>query len=380
MNDETSGGSGRRGAPELSHEPPSGALCPSCTAALRPGDHRCASCGAPVGDVAPAAGTAPGTRGELRVVCTTPGCGGIEFADGRCVRCGQREPGRHDRFCADLTVAAALSDKGLHHTRNDDAFQIAREGAPDGSTVLIGVVCDGVSTAAAGDEAARTAAQVVADGLAVAARAGTDLAVATRQAVGVAFDAVAEIAARLADGSLTDEVAGSSPATTLVSVAITADRVVVGWLGDSRVYWLDAAEPRTGSRVLTADDSWAHEMVAAGLLDEEAAQANPRAHAITRWIGTDADQGDPHVTVFEPTGPGIVLLCSDGLWNYRPDPADLAGDAVAAAMTDPAAAAVRYVRSALDQGGQDNVTAAVLPFTPAAVAAVSPASPVPTEG
>lgn len=312
MNDETSG---RRGAPELAHEPPSGALCPSCTAALRPGEGRCRSCGASVdGELlavapatlaAPAAGgtaaapvpagpvppgpvpAASGARGEQRAVCMTQGCGGIEFVDGRCLRCARPEPGRYDRFCADLTVAAALSDKGLHHARNDDAFQIATERAPDGSSVLIGVVCDGVSTAAASDEAARSAARVVADGLVTAARAGTDLSAATGDAVGTAFDAVAEIAGRLADGILTDEVAGSSPATTLVSVAVTADRVIVGWLGDSRVYWLDAANPAEGSRLLTADDSWAHEMVAAGLLDEEAAQASPRAHAITRWIGNE---------------------------------------------------------------------------------------------
>ncbi len=117
--------------------------------------------------------------------------------------------------------------------------------------------------------------------------------------------------------------------------------VTVGWVGDSRAYWLsadgdaepgpapdetgpDAAEISTGdmaelgpSRRLTEDDSWAAFMVAEGSLTEAEAEAHPNAHVITAWLGVDADEVRPHVATFRPA-PGTLLVCSDGLWNYFP--------------------------------------------------------------
>ena len=60
--------------------------------------------------------------------------------------------------------------------------------------------------------------------------------------------------------------------------------VTVGWLGDSRAYWVD----EDGCRQLTVDHSWAEDQVSAGRLDRESAEADSRAHAITRWAGADA--------------------------------------------------------------------------------------------
>ncbi len=67
------------------------------------------------------------------------------------------------------------------------------------------------------------------------------------------------------------------------------DEVTVGSLGDSRAYWIGA----DGARRLTVDDSWAREQVDAGVLDERDAEADPRAHAITRWLGADAPDEPP---------------------------------------------------------------------------------------
>src|SRR5271170_5681721 len=70
----------------------------------------------------------------------------------------------------------------------------------------------------------------------------------------------------------------------------------------------------------------------------------------------------PHVVRFEPPGPGVVLVCSDGLWNYRPDAAGLAELALPAALTDPLGAAAELVKFALDAGGMDNITVVLAPF------------------
>jgi serine/threonine protein phosphatase PrpC len=93
--------------------------------------------------------------------------------------------------------------------------------------------------------------------------------------------------------------------------------------------------------------------------------ASPQAHVITRWLGADLPEPEAHVARFEPPGPGVVLLCSDGLWNYRPAAPDLAALALPAALTDPPAAAAALVQFALDAGGADNITTVVMPFPPA---------------
>jgi PPM family protein phosphatase len=151
---------------------------------------------------------------------------------------------------------------------------------------------------------------------------------------------------------------GQAPSATYVSAVMAADAVTLCWLGDSRAYWLASS----GARRLTADDSLAQELIATGLLGEEEAMASPQAHVITRWLGADLAEPRPHVTRFEPPGVGALLICSDGLWNYLPEAADLAGLALPAALTDPLGAASALVKFALDAGGADNITAVLAPF------------------
>jgi serine/threonine protein phosphatase PrpC len=153
---------------------------------------------------------------------------------------------------------------------------------------------------------------------------------------------------------------------------LTNEAVTLCWLGDSRAYWLGAG-PDAASQRLTRDDSVAGEMVAAGLLSEADALAWPQAHVVTGWVGADLSGAAPHVTRFEPPGPGALLLCSDGLWNYQPEAVKLAGQALPEALSDPLAAASALVGFALESGGMDNVTVVLAPFPlrPARTAAVA---------
>jgi serine/threonine protein phosphatase PrpC len=90
--------------------------------------------------------------------------------------------------------------------------------------------------------------------------------------------------------------------------------------------------------------------------------ASPQAHVITGWLGADMAEVEPHLARFELIGPGVVLVCSDGLWNYRPEAAGLAGLALPAALSDPLGAAASLVKFALDAGGVDNITVVLIPF------------------
>ena len=94
--------------------------------------------------------------------------------------------------------------------------------------------------------------------------------------------------------------------------------------------------------------------------------ASPQAHVITRWLGADLPDPEPHVARFKPPGSGVVLVCSDGLWNYRQDAADLAALVMPAAQTEPLTAAAGLVKFAVDQGGLDNITVVLIPVPLAA--------------
>ena len=105
-------------------------------------------------------------------------------------------------------------------------------------------------------------------------------------------------------------------------------------------------------------------MVSAGLLPQDEVLTSPHAHVVTRWVGADPGEASPHVVTFDPPGPGVLMLCSDGLWNYQPDAGKLAELAMPGALTEPLAAAQALVTFAIEAGGRDNITVALAPFPP----------------
>lgn len=286
-----------------------------------------------------------------------PRCGEpVSPQDRYCEHCGVRVADQpRDRVEVDVGIAAGVSDRGRRHHRNEDALEL-RDLGVSGRDGIVAIVCDGVSTAARPDEASETAAEVAVEALVAALRADEDPAAATLEAIHAAGKAVAE----LADGDGTD---GSAPACTLVSAVVTGDAITVGWVGDSRAYWIPRirTESERPSR-LTEDDSWLAQVLAAGLLTPTQAAADRRAHAITAWLGKDATEMHPHVVRIEPKDQGVVVICTDGLWNYLDDVEELTAALPTNALEAPLDAARRLVEIALQAGGRDNITVAVLPF------------------
>ena len=297
------------------------------------------------------ASTAPDSSGARDCpVCSADDASALAAAgpDGHCPACGRKVPVGRDHAELDLGLLAGVTDRGLRHSRNEDAMALATAEGPDGP-VALAIVSDGVSSAPRPDEASLTAVRTAMRVLLSGARAGEDPAVAATAAARAGAQALNEMADP--DGS---------PATTYVSATADREVVTVCWLGDSRAYWL--TEDRADCARLTRDDSLAEEVVAAGLASVEEAMASPQAHVITRWLGADHPDPQPHVARFAPPGAGVVLLCSDGLWNYRPEAADLAGLALPGALTDPLTTAAGLVKFAMDMGGVDNITVVLIPF------------------
>jgi len=264
-------------------------------------------------------------------------------------------PPTPDHAEVDLGAAAGVTDRGLRHHRNEDAMALASEQTQAG-LVVVAVVCDGVSSSRRGDEASHAAAQAALPVLLDAVRTGGDLTEASRAAVVAGRESVAGLG----------EPENERSATTFLAAVAARGDVTLCWLGDSRAYWL--AQPESQSVQLTHDDSVAGGMVEAGLATEQAAMALPHAHVLTRWLGAEAADrsGDPgrapHVERYSPPGAGVLLVCSDGLWNYLPEAAELARLALPRALTDPLGAANDMVRFAVEAGGADNITAVLIPY------------------
>lgn len=260
----------------------------------------------------------------------------------------------------DLALLAGVSDRGLRHHRNEDAMALATEQSA-GGPVALAVVCDGVSSSSRPDEAAQAAATAAMTVLHSAVQAGAVQAGAELSAAfGEAFDSAQQALLAMA---AQEPVQGTAPSATFVSAVMTRADVTVCWLGDSRAYWLDATDGAS-SRQLTSDDSLGGELVSRGLLTEAEALALPSSHVVTGWIGADLSDAMPHMLTFAPPGPGVVLLCSDGLWNYEPEAVALAARAMPGAMSRPLDAAAALVSYANESGGNDNITAVVAPFPP----------------
>jgi serine/threonine protein phosphatase PrpC len=276
--------------------------------------------------------------------------------DGYCATCGNRLAAP-DRDEARLGNVSLVTDRGRHHSRNEDAaaagILAGGEGAPRAIAVA---VCDGVSTSVASHVAA-----------VAASKSGVDAMLAALAANGTSEAAVLaglSHAAKAAAGAGADVDPSTAPsctytAATIVATSQGAVQISVGNVGDSRAYWLP--EPPTAGWQLTVDDSLARELIGAGAaVDSEEVQQG--AHTLTRWLGADSEPtpwSGSSVQTMTTAGPGSLLLCTDGLWNYLPDAADIA---LLCSSTDSTENARSLIEHALHAGGHDNVTVAVIPI------------------
>ena len=373
-----------------------------CGFANEVGSKFCEDCGKPLDQ----AGVLIATR-----ACSA--CSSTTFdADGYCQDCGTKAPSPRDHATLDFGIVASVTDRGISHPINQDAVDcalfigsetvelIAASGVADPSlgnnrgsrtalaydrltTRAILVVCDGVSTSSSSDVASAAAVSVTKVRLQQCIISEPELAVsALIEAAKLAQTAVSSTPFRKTIGL-------DAPSCTFVAATIARGRITVGNIGDSRAYVFGDGGHDLH---LSADDSWAAEETRSGRRTPENAESDPRAHMITRWLGSDAPNVVPSIIEHEPDGPAIVLLCSDGLWNYASSVAhlrrilddtieDLLDAASSSAGTVPSAerqtrsAAEAYEismlsiaealnRFALDCGGQDNIAIALLRMGP----------------
>jgi serine/threonine protein phosphatase PrpC len=315
--------------------------CPFCTASLPEEDLFCEACGKPLQPPPHAVATAQGCP------CGAPPEEIDE--DGYCGQCGhlaRRPPTDHIEIEISAEFAG-VSDRGIKHQRNEDRFAMRQVGADDTVGHVL-VVCDGVSSSTQSEQASSFVSENVADLLEASLRrhSASSPERTVRRAI---QDTQAKLAGMVAEPSAGD------PSTTVVAALVRRTEAAIGWVGDSRAYWIgDDGDVKQ----LSVDHSWMNDVVAAGQMTLQEAAKAPQAHGITHWLGADAgENAEADVAHFQIPGPGCLLLCTDGLWNYAQENEELAKLLQGASALDKARHMIDF---AIAQGGHDNITAILL--------------------
>ena len=246
----------------------------------------------------------------------------------------------------DAISVARLTDVGLHREHNEDAV------ASDLSIGLL-VLADGMGGYNAGEVASEIAVLTLTAEITEAMRDKSliKLMPGLLPEAQMLLRAVDRANATIYQISQ-DQPQCAGMGTTLVVGIFTDDKLIVGHIGDSRLYRL-----RQGSLVqITEDHSLLQEQLNAGLITAQQAKVSINKNLVTRALGIDP-QVELEVQELDVQVDDVYLLCSDGL-------TDLVEDAVIAqiltgADSDIEYAAAQLVQSAIEQGGKDNISVVI---------------------
>ncbi|MGE0786605.1 MAG: Stp1/IreP family PP2C-type Ser/Thr phosphatase [Sandaracinaceae bacterium] len=250
------------------------------------------------------------------------------------------------------------TDVGLVREHNEDNFLVADlagktrnpEAPIDGKVASNGCVfaiCDGMGGAAAGEVASQMAVDTIYEVMGAGAAASRDdfarrLVTAVEEAGQRIFSAAKMDRSRRGMG-------------TTATVAGLVDNVLfVGQVGDSRAYVL-----RNGQfQQITKDQSLVNQLIEAGQLTEEEAEAFEHSNIILQALGT-TEEVTVDLTFLEVRRGDRMMMCSDGLSGL------VHGDMikeVLEATPDQVDATGKLIQMANAGGGHDNISVIVVDF------------------
>jgi len=235
------------------------------------------------------------------------------------------------------------TDTGKKRSINEDSFYAGKI-----NDIYLAVVCDGVGGAKGGNMASslavKTFAGTVNDSLSDSSNNNNykDILFA---AVAKANDMVFSAAAN--DKDL------DGMCTTMVACIFDGKEYYAVNVGDSRMYIIDDKNYTISQ--ITKDHSLVQELVDSGAMTKEQAERSPNKNIITRVLGVDDTvEVDFFRNIYKS---GIMLLCSDGLFNYI-DEADITK--YISQYDDIENCVSELIAKANENGGGDNITAIII--------------------
>lgn len=238
---------------------------------------------------------------------------------------------------------SARSDIGLVRPVNEDRLWTEQMN----DQAAIAIIADGLGGHAAGDVASAVAVNTFRE--AIEATSFVNMAMEERQLLmQYAIDRSNDAIYLLASGDEEYKQMG----TTIVSVLICGNDVLIGHVGDSRCYKLNV---KGQLELLTVDHTYVNELSKQIPMSEEQKAKHEKRNVLARAVGTDQRVVTDLTTITWQEGE-VIMLCSDGLTRMLSDEeivnvmnAHREADDMVEALVDAAIAA----------GGRDNVTVVV---------------------
>lgn len=235
----------------------------------------------------------------------------------------------------DSVLSAASSHIGKIRASNQDSGSVGRN---------LFVVADGMGGHAGGD---------VASALAVQHLFGLDRAYPTVEEARESLFTSIMAAGEELTATVEDHPELTGMGTTVSAMIRVGNQMVIGHIGDSRIYRLRGGVLEQ----ITSDHTFVQRLVDSGRITPEEAAVHPRRSVLMRVLGdVDAEPDiDTHVV---DTKPGDRwLLCSDGLSGYVSE-RDIAETLLT--IDDVELVCHKLITQTLSEGAPDNVTVVVV--------------------
>ena len=230
------------------------------------------------------------------------------------------------------------SNKGRKE-KNDDAVSVSKnkQGA------VIGIVCDGVGSHSS---AAYSSNYIVS----TLEKEWQDLTFANfNNMKNWLYDRIENLNTELYNKSKDKQ---KKMGTTIVTVAIFDNQVVVYNIGDSSAYGLTKDNVMN---VVTVEDSFVGALISAGVITEEEAKSHPEKHVLTQALAT-RDNIDLHTFIDDVSNYDYFLLCSDGLTNMieKEEIQNIVRNG------ELSIAVNKLIDKCVERGGIDNISVAII--------------------
>jgi len=142
----------------------------------------------------------------------------------------------------------------------------------------------------------------------------------------------------------------SGMGTTISTALVVGGSIVIGQVGDSRIYRIRDGEVMQ----MTEDHTLIAWQIKQGIISPDEAKVSPFRNVITRAVGNH-DYVEVDTSILEIQDGDRYLLCSDGLHGYL-----RAEEIPAIASLGGAEAVDQFIATANDRGGRDNITAVLV--------------------
>lgn len=245
-------------------------------------------------------------------------------------------------------IAACGQSVGKQRDHNEDAiFCLTSTLASNARTTPFGlyIIADGMGGYQHGEIASSIAIRSMADH--VIREMYSPLVSLSTQPLEDSLQDILKKGIRIAHNNIQNKV--TEGGTTLTTVIILGDQMLIAHIGDCRVY---AIEPNGDMSVLTRDHSLVERLVELGQLTPEEAATHPQRNVLYRAIG-QGELSEPEIINAPLPKQGYLLLCSDGLWGVV---SEAKISRIITSWANPQKACQKLIAAANEEGGPDNIT------------------------